>query len=111
MATTLDPFAYTSGHWLHQDKAQRQARFIKFDFPLLCQKAVEACPGATKVLRWEKKEGGFNRAFILSMDNGTRVVARLPFRVAGLRGLTTHSEVATMAYGIFVGVLDSVKLD
>jgi len=34
------------------------------------------------------------------MDNGHRVVARIPFRLAGPRRLVTNSEVATMAYGI-----------
>lgn len=97
--TSPDPFVYTSGRWLHHDEMQRKARFLKFDFPLLCQKAVDVCPGAQSVLRYEKKEGGFNRVFILHMDNGTRVVARLPFRVAGPASLTTHSEVATIAYG------------
>lgn len=45
-----------------------------------------------------KKEGGFNRVFIYSMDKGARVAARIPFHVAGPKGLMTHSEVATMAY-------------
>jgi hypothetical protein len=93
-----DPFAYTTGRWLHRDEVQRNARFLKFDFPFLSQKAVKVCPGAKNVVRYEKKEGGFNRVFILHMDNGTRIVARLPFRVAGPRSLTTHSGVATMSY-------------
>jgi hypothetical protein len=63
------------------------------------QKAVNTCSGATKVIRYGKKEGGFNRVFILYLDNGERVVARVPFRIAGPRGLITNSEVATMAYG------------
>ena len=32
------------------------------------------------------------------MDNGTKVIARLPTCVAGPRRLTTNSEVATMTY-------------
>jgi hypothetical protein len=49
-----------------------------------------------------KTEGGFNRVFTLSMDNGARVVVKLPFRavaVAGPPKLMTSSEVATMADG------------
>ena len=100
----------TSGHWLHRDKVQQQARFLKFDFPLLCQKAVDVCPGVGSILRCVKKEGGFNRVFIFDMENGTRVVARLPFRVAGPQNLTTHSEVATMTYGkTFVLILHSAN--
>jgi len=101
-ATATDPYLYTTGSWLNRDKLQREARYIKFDFPALCTKAVNACSGATKVIRYEKKEGGFNRAFILYLDNGLRVVARVPFRIAGPRRLATNSEVATMAYSMMM---------
>jgi hypothetical protein len=95
-----DPYLYTTGRWLNHDKLQREARYVQFDFPALCKKAVNTCSGATKVIRYEKKEGGFNRVFILYLDNGERVVARVPFRIAGPRRLVTNSEVATMAYGM-----------
>ena len=95
-----DPHLYTTGRWLYRDKLQREARHLKFDFPALCTKAVNACSGATKVIRYEKKEKGFNRVFILYLDNGERVVARVPLRISGSRGLITNSEVAAMAYGI-----------
>lgn len=94
----LDPYTYTSGRWLNQDKLERESRYIQFDFAALCKKAVELCPGAGRVIRYEKKEGGFNRSFVIIMDNGTKVIARLPTRVAGPRRLTTNSEVATMTY-------------
>lgn len=41
-------------------------------------------------------EGLFNRAFLLSFDNGAEVVARIPTSVAGPAHWTTASEVATM---------------
>jgi hypothetical protein len=69
-----------------------------FDFSALCQRAVSACPGATKVVKYEKREGGFNRVFLLKMDNGLCVVARIPTDIAGPARLTTNSEVATMTY-------------
>ena len=67
---------------------------------------MDVCPGATKVVRYEKMEGSFNRAFVLSLDNGTRVVAKVPFRIAGPRRLATNSEVATMAYGMVGSVYE-----
>jgi hypothetical protein len=94
----LDPFTYTSGYWLKNDKLQREARHIEFDFSALCKKAIQACPGANRIDKIEKKEGSYNRAFLLHMNNDARVVARVPFGVAGPRRLTTNSEVATMAY-------------
>ena len=45
-----------------------------------------------------KKEGGFNRVFIFTMDDNSRVVARLPFPLAGGTELATASEVATIQY-------------
>jgi hypothetical protein len=91
---------YTTGRWLNNNKLQCEARYIRFDFSALCAKVVNACAGATKVIWYEKKEGGFNRVFVLSLDNGARVVARVPYRIAGPPRLTTNSEVATMAYGM-----------
>lgn len=99
-STATDPYVYTSGRWLNNDKLQREARYVKFDFDALCAKAVKTCAGATKVVRHEKKEGGFNRVFVLCLDNGARVVARVPYRIAGPPRLTTNSEVATMAYSM-----------
>lgn len=94
----FDPYEYTSGRWLRNDAAQRDARHVRFDFAALCQKAIDASPGANKILQGVKMEGGFNRAFILHLDNGSSVVARIPFSVAGPPRLVTNSEVATIAY-------------
>lgn len=96
---SFDPHEYTSGCWLRADAAQRDARRVRFDFATLCQKAIDSSPGAKKVLQGVKVEGNFNRAFILDLDNGSRVVARIPFPVAGPSRLVTNSEVATIAYG------------
>jgi len=96
----LDPYNYTSGRWLNRDQLQRDARFVEFDFSALCKKVLQLCPGAHEIKSCEKKEGGFNRVFIFTMNNGDRIVARIPFRIAGPERLTTHSEVATMAYSI-----------
>ncbi|KAF2754306.1 hypothetical protein EJ05DRAFT_443943, partial [Pseudovirgaria hyperparasitica] len=95
-----DPYLYTSGRWLNNDKLHREARCVRFDFAALCAKAVNVCPGATKVVQYEKREGGFNRAFLMTLDNGARVVARVPYRIADPRRLTTNSEVATMTYSM-----------
>ncbi|KAJ8130483.1 hypothetical protein O1611_g3144 [Lasiodiplodia mahajangana] len=95
---TIDPHAYTSGRWLRHDKARRDARYIKFNFEALCQKVIDLCPGAEAITTFEKLEGGFNRVFIFTLDNAKKIVARLPFPVAGPPKLTTASEVATIRY-------------
>ncbi|KDQ17263.1 hypothetical protein BOTBODRAFT_64281 [Botryobasidium botryosum FD-172 SS1] len=50
--------------------------------------------------RWlnNEKTRGFNRIFCLGLSNGEEVIARMPFRNAGSRHLTTRSEVATMDF-------------
>ncbi len=96
--TANDPYIYTSGRWLHRDKEQREARYIRFNFSALCKRAVDVCDGASKIIDYVKREGNFNRVFIMHMDNGKLVVAKIPFRVAGPPRLLTNSEVATMTY-------------
>ncbi|KAI1126050.1 kinase-like domain-containing protein [Nemania abortiva] len=94
----FDPYNYTGGCWMRNDAEQQQARHVVFNFPKLCEKAIESSPGARKIMQCDKVEGNFNRAFILHLDNDSKVVARIPFSVAGPTRLTTNSEVATMSY-------------
>ena len=93
-----DPHSYTTGRWLHRDQEQLKSRHIDFSFPALLNVALKVSPGAGKVTKYDKVEGGFNRAFLLQLDNDKRVVARIPFHHAGAPGLRTNSEVATLSY-------------
>lgn len=63
----LNPYNYTNGRWLQQDKLQRSSRRIVFDFPALCNKAISQSSGATKIIKFEKKDGGFSRDFIFTV--------------------------------------------
>jgi hypothetical protein len=99
--TGLDPYTYTSGRWLRCDELERESRLIRFDFDALCRRIIELCPGASSITSYDKKEGGFNRVFIFHTDTAKRIVARLPFELAGPSRLTTNSEVATIKYRTF----------
>lgn len=96
---SMDPYNHTAGHWLQRDALQKRARHIQFDFAKLCDRVVTCCPGAKTVIDCQKREGGFNRSFIFSLDNQRKVVAKIPSLVAGPPRLTTSSEVATMEFG------------
>lgn len=98
MADPRWPYEYTTGRWLKRDRLQRESRYVAFDFAALRQKAVELCPRARNMASCRKLEGGFNKAFLFTMDSGERIVARIPTNIAGPRWLTTNSEVATMTY-------------
>jgi hypothetical protein len=73
-------------------------RYIGFNFSALCGRVLELCPGADSISNCEKIEGGFNRVFIFTLNNSKRIVARLPFALAGPSQLATSSEVATIKY-------------
>jgi len=81
-----------------RDSERRRAREIHINFDALIDIAVKSSDGARKVVSCEKKEGAFNRAFMILLDNGEKVVARLPNRLAGPPRLTVSSEVATLQY-------------
>ncbi|KAF2768397.1 hypothetical protein EJ03DRAFT_352297 [Teratosphaeria nubilosa] len=77
---------------------QQDARVLHFDFDALLDAAIKCSPGARRVTHCDKKEGGFDRVFMIHMDNASTVVARLPTRVSGPPRLTVCSEVATLQF-------------
>ncbi|KAF3491941.1 uncharacterized protein GIQ15_01458 [Arthroderma uncinatum] len=91
-------YAYTAGRWLHLDKAQRNARYIEFNFDRLCEKVLSLCPSATSIESCQKLEGGFSKVLILKTDNGRDIVVKFPTSVAGSARHVTNSEVATITY-------------
>lgn len=63
--------------------------------PGLILKSLTKIPGI-QVMKY--REGQYNKAFLLTFDNGFEVVAKLPNPNAGPQHWTTASEVATMDY-------------
>ncbi|KAJ0423516.1 phosphotransferase enzyme family protein [Aspergillus carlsbadensis] len=84
---------YTNG-----SKQQLACRYVKFDFTALLRLAASAMgSGAcTRVLKIS--EGQYNKVFLLTMDDGREVIAKLPNPNAGRPHFTTASEVATMDF-------------
>ncbi|KAL1297522.1 hypothetical protein AAFC00_005038 [Neodothiora populina] len=91
-------YNYTRGRWLIDDILERNARYIYFNYSELCALVITNCPGAEGITSIEKKEGSNARVFLFTLDNGGKVVAKLPTSVAGPKRLTTSSEVATLEY-------------
>lgn len=71
---------------------------MKFNVSELQRAAARAVQRDRCVEISKLAEGGFNKVFLLTMDDGFQVIARLPTPVAGPRHLTTASEVATMNF-------------
>lgn len=104
-----DLFRYTSGRWLLEEKAQQQLRYVRFDLESLCRRAAAYFSDATRCVRVVKLEGNFNKALLLTMDDGNEVIAKIPCPNAGPPSITTASEVATLKFRMF-GVLSFIRV-
>jgi len=91
-------YKYTSGRWLWNENYQLARRYVEFDLPGLLQVSAQAI-GARSCVKVEKlPEGNFSKVFLLSMDNGRELIAKIPNPNAGQPHFTTASEAATMDY-------------
>lgn len=79
------------------EQEQLARRYVHFNVAALKQVVALAlnreCVHMSKLT-----EGGFNKIFVLTMEGGDQVIARIPSPIAGTPGHTTASEVATMDY-------------
>jgi hypothetical protein len=71
---------------------------VKFDMPKLYRLAASAIGSESCVKVVKISECQFNKVFLLTMDDGRGVIAKLPNPNAGLPHFTTASEVATMNF-------------
>lgn len=76
-------------------------RYLKFDLPQLLRAAisalsVEGAHHCTRVLKC--REGLNSKAYLLTIDDGSEIIARLPNPTAGPAYYTTASEVATREF-------------
>ncbi|KAK2734458.1 hypothetical protein FQN57_001693 [Myotisia sp. PD_48] len=91
-------FEYTNGRFLVNEKYELAKRYVKFDVDGLC-KVVSSLPTiSSPVSRIDKMEGGFNKALLLTMDNGMELIAKLPCPNAGPLRYNTESEVAVLEF-------------
>ncbi|CAN9473666.1 unnamed protein product [Alternaria alternata] len=91
-------FCYTNGRWLWNEREQLEARYRRFDVSSLQQAACQAV-GAHERVSFDKiGEGNYNKAYRLEMDDGQKIIAKVPHPNAGPPKLTTASEVAIMEF-------------
>lgn len=88
--TQINPFEHTSGRWLRLDSEQREARRVNFNIDQLCKRVLSLCPAAASIQSCQKLERGFSKAFVITTDDGNRLVAKFPTSVAGPPRLVTH---------------------
>ncbi|CAG8239215.1 unnamed protein product [Penicillium salamii] len=91
-------FKFTRGRFVVGEEENLRKRKIRFDLNRLASVAADSV-GATQCISIEKyPDGMFNKAFLMSMDNGRELVAKVPNPNAGIPHFTTASEVATMDF-------------
>ncbi|KAL8726443.1 MAG: hypothetical protein Q9166_006721 [cf. Caloplaca sp. 2 TL-2023] len=91
-------FSYDSRKWIYNESLRQAERYLKFDVQQLKHVAATSV-GRTKadVIDIHKLgEGGFNRAFEITLRDGLQLVARLPYSSTVPKHYATASEVATM---------------
>ncbi|KAF1960787.1 phosphotransferase enzyme family protein [Byssothecium circinans] len=91
-------FKFTRGRFIVDEAENLRKREIRFDLNKLASIAGDSI-GAKQCISIKKyPDGMFNKAFLMSMDDGREVVAKVPNPNAGVPHFTTASEVATMDF-------------
>ena len=81
------------------DEAENlRKREIRFDLNKLAEVAANSIGAAQCVSIKKYPDGMFNKAFLMSMEDGREVVAKVPNPNAGIPHFTTASEVPTMDF-------------
>ena len=93
-----DFFRYTAGRFLYDEKKQMACRHVQFDMNELVHIAASSVASRSCVAVRKLPEGQYNKAFLLTMDDGKRAIAKVPNPNAGRPHYTTASEVATMDF-------------
>ncbi|KAF8446424.1 hypothetical protein L210DRAFT_3502028 [Boletus edulis BED1] len=85
-------FQYTSGRWINGEREQMRIQYVSFN-------VAAAVVEADRCIKMVKTaEDVFGKYFLLTFDNGTKLVAKIPCPHMTPRHLSTLSEVATMDY-------------
>ena len=90
-------FNYTSGRWLWDEANQLRQRHQPFNIQQLKETAAISVNAKSCINMAKLPEGSYNKAFLLTMDNGAQVVARIPNPYLPPR-ISTASEVATLDF-------------
>ena len=93
-----DFFRYTAGRFLFDEIKQMTCRRVQFDMNELVHIATSSTASRSCMAVRKLPEGQYSKAFLLTMDDGKRVIAKVPNPNAGRPHYTTASEVATMDF-------------
>jgi hypothetical protein len=101
-------FKFTRGRFILDENENLRKRGVVFDMNELAKVAADSVGAANCVDVRKFTDGMFNKSFLMLMDDGQEVVAKVPNPNAGRAHYTTASEVATMD---FVSVLELMSVE
>lgn len=91
-------FNYTCGRFVMDEKPEMSRHHVQFNADELARIAAAAVGAEHCVSITKFPDGMYNKAFLLTMNDGTEAVAKVPNPNAGYPHLTTASEVATTEF-------------
>lgn len=93
-----DKFRFTRGRFISNEEHEMSQRYVRFNLHELGRLAAEAVGSKSCVNMQKYPDGTYNKALLLTMDDGAQAVAKVPNPNAGRPHFTTASEVATMEF-------------
>ncbi|KAL3460860.1 serine/threonine protein kinase [Aspergillus heterothallicus] len=91
-------FSYTSGRFLYNEQTRLAERYVKFDASALRREISKHVDHGTVTKLVKLGEGGFNRVLLATMEDGFRVIVKIPYWIAVPKTYATASEVATLTF-------------
>ncbi|KAJ5941879.1 phosphotransferase enzyme family protein [Penicillium verrucosum] len=91
-------FKFTRGRFIVDEADNLRRREIKFDLNRLARVAADSVGAAQCISIKKYPDGMFNKTFLMTMNDGREVVAKVPNPNAGVPHFTTASEVAIMDF-------------
>ncbi|OGM48875.1 hypothetical protein ABOM_002958 [Aspergillus bombycis] len=91
-------FEYTNGRFLVNEKHEISKRYAKFDLDALCT-VVSSLPFVSSpISKIDKLEGGFNKALLMTAENGKEIITKIPCPTVVPAEYSTASEAASLEY-------------
>lgn len=89
-------FSYTRGRYLYNQDVRLRERYNKFNPVALVREAEKHIGHDQAKCLTKLAEGGFNRVFLLRMEDGFEAIVKIPYHIPGPKHFATASEAATL---------------
>jgi hypothetical protein len=106
-----DFFRFTRGRFVRNEVDEMSQQEILFNIRELAHLAAEAVDIKSCVDTSKYPDGMYSKALFLTVENGARVVDKVPNPNAGRPHFTTASEVATMEFVCLVPPWANVRVN